>query len=44
VLKLLWLNRIARAAFFAALIFTFYGAVIPSGRGVARSGQKNIDM
>jgi hypothetical protein len=29
VLKVSWLIRIAQAAFFAALIFTFYSAVIP---------------
>jgi hypothetical protein len=29
MLKVLWLIRIAQAAFFAALIFTFYSAVIP---------------
>jgi hypothetical protein len=29
MLKVLWLTRIAQAAFFAALIFTFYSAVIP---------------
>ncbi len=29
MLKVLWLNRIAQAAFFAALIFTFYSALIP---------------
>jgi hypothetical protein len=29
MLNVLWLIRIAQAAFFAALIFTFYSAVIP---------------
>ena len=29
MLKVSWLIRIAQAAFFAALIFTFYSAVIP---------------
>src|SRR5271154_2581156 len=29
VLKVSWLIRIAQVAFFAALIFTFYSAVIP---------------
>ena len=34
VLKISWLIRLAQAAFFAALIFTFYSAVIPPTHAV----------
>jgi hypothetical protein len=34
VLKVSWLIRIAQLAFFAALIFTFYSAVIPPQQAV----------
>jgi hypothetical protein len=34
VLKVSWLIRLAQAAFFAALIFTFYSAVIPPQKAV----------
>jgi hypothetical protein len=34
VLKVSWLIRVAQLAFFAALIFTFYSAVIPPQKAV----------
>jgi hypothetical protein len=34
VLKVSWLIRLAQVAFFAALIFTFYSAVIPPQKAV----------
>jgi hypothetical protein len=34
VIKVSWLIRLAQAAFFAALIFTFYSAVIPPQKAV----------
>jgi hypothetical protein len=34
VLKVSWLVRLAQVAFFAALIFTFYSAVIPPQKAV----------
>jgi hypothetical protein len=34
VLKVSWLNRLAQVAFFAALVFTFYSAVIPPQKAV----------
>jgi hypothetical protein len=34
VLKVSWLTRLAQVAFFAALIFTFYSAVIPPQKAV----------
>jgi len=34
VLKVCWLIRLAQVAFFAALIFTFYSAVIPPQQAV----------
>ncbi len=34
MLKVSWLTRLAQVAFFAALIFTFYSAVIPPQKAV----------
>ena len=34
VLKVSWLIRLAQVTFFAALIFTFYSAVIPPQKAV----------